>query len=220
MKRFSLSCLLTTLLIFLLFPLSACKSKANYVDYLAEFRSEIYKAEQDGFQVTVFFSSREYPYELDGICATTQDVVEVFFTTPDNTKDYEIYLDDNQTVGGDASYDSAHCRFSYSQSLSPVTAPSVPVTIRFEDTEIKLQANTVKTGNELPMPEIISKLVAQRNELFSSLQNGKTFLGELRVRLTYNDRPYYFVCVTSTSKQTSYFLLDACSGDILAERNG
>ncbi len=205
---------------FSLFSLSGCSKSVNYTDYVSEYRSEIYLAESEGYALSAFFSDREYPYAHDGVCAKKESLVEIYLTVPDNTKEYTISFTstDGTECGGDMSYDSVHARWFYSQSLKAISENSITFTLTFEKENLTLQANSVKTGNEMTMPEVLEKLTEQKQEFFAALSDKNSFLGELCVRLVYNEKCYYFVGVTTAEKKMNCFLVDAYTGEILAER--
>lgn len=207
-------------LLCLLFPLGSCDKTVDYVEYVSEYRSEIYLAESENYSLTVFFSEREYPYAADGLCANKQDLIEIYLTTPDNTKNYDLSFTaaDGKECGGDMSYDSVYGRFFYSQSLPAMTSPSIAFKLTYDETTVTLEAKRVKTGEELTMPEIIGKTIEQKQTLFDGMTKGNSFTGEIGVRLVYNEKCYYYVGVTNAAGLTDCFLLDAYTGNILAER--
>ena len=202
-----------------LFSFGGCDTTVDYSQYVSEYRSEIYIAEQNGYSLSAFFCAREYPYRSDGVCAEKQQTVEVYLTVPDNTKNYGItFTLDGKECGGDMSYDSVHTRFFFSQSAESVPNSTIDFKICFDEESVTLQAKRMREGNELSMPEIIAKLAEARAELFKSMTSGKTFTGELYVRLVYNEKCYYFVAVSTDKGMERCFLLDAQTGEILAER--
>lgn len=219
MKRFLLSLCGAAALATLSFGLGGCSPTPDYVDYVSEYRGEIYCAENEDFTLTAFFGEREYPYAADGVCAAKTPLAEIYMTAPDNTADYTVsFKIGNVTYGGDMSYDSVYARFSYSESVDIVSAPSLTFTVTCEGEQTVLEATTVRTGKEMTMPEIVGKLIEQRPALFTSLTQGGAFGGELCVRLVYNRKCYYFVGVTSADGWSDYFLLDGETGEIRAER--
>lgn len=219
MKRFFLSACAVGATIALSLSLGGCSSTPDYTAYVSEYRAEIYRAETEDFSLVAFFGEREYPYAADGVCAAKSPLMEVYLTAPDNTADYTLsFTIGNATYGGDMSYDSVHARFSYSESVPAVTADGLTFTVVCEGEETVLQAATVKTGKELTMPEIVDKLIEQRPTLFESLTKGNAFDAELCVRLVCNQKCYYFVGVSAAEGWSDYFLLDAESGQICAER--
>ena len=221
MNRLFLSLGCAVALSFSSLSLSSCSTAVDYTEYVSEYRSEIYLAEEEGYSLTAFFSEREYPYCADGVCAKLENLVEVYLTVPDNTKNYELSFTaaDGKECGGDMSYDSVHARFFYSQSMDAISSPDLKFTVTFEENSVTLEAKNVRTGTELTMPEIIGKLAEQKPTLLESLTNGKNFMGELYVRLVYNEKCYYFIGVCTKEGLKNCFLLDACSGTVMAERN-
>lgn len=199
--------------------LGGCAQSPDYARYVSDYRSEIYRGENEELSLTAFFGEREYPYAADGVCAEKAPFAEIYMTAPDNTKDYEVYFTVNgKEYGGDMSYDSVYARFFYSESVEAVSLPSLSFTVVCDGEETVVEAASVKAGNEMTMPAIIDRLVAQRTDLFENLTSGGTFNGELYVRLVYNEKCYWFVGVVSAEEWSDYFLLDAVTGNIMAER--
>lgn len=224
MKRFFLCVATTNFLCLSMLFMSACNSQnVNYCDYVSEYRSEIYRAENEGYALIATFSDREYPYAPDGVCAHKESLVEIYLTAPDNTKNYKISfgLPNGEVCGGDMSFDSVYARFFYSQSLATLDSDTINFTVSDEKdstADVKLEAKRAKEGNELPMSEIITKLAEQKADLFAALTKGNVFSGEITVRLVYNEKCYYYVGVTDANGETNCFLTDAYTGKILAER--
>ncbi len=219
MKRSPLSACGAAALLSLGCVLGGCAQTPDYTQYVSEYRSEIYIAENEGFSLTAFFVEREYPYAADGICAQKESLAEIYMTAPDNTEEYVLSFTVNgEKYGGDMSYDSVYARFSYSESVGAVSLASLAFTISYDGTETVLEASSVKTGNELTMPGIVAKLAEQKPDLFAGLTAGSVFNGELCVRLVWNEKCYWFVGVISADGWADYFLLDAETGEIMAER--
>lgn len=199
--------------------LGGCAAEVDYTEYVSEYRAEIYRAEGDGFALTAFFGEREYPYAADGVCAAKEPLAEIYMTAPDNTADYTLsFTVGNAVCGGDMSFDAAHARFCYSESVECVSAPSLTFTVTYDGQKTVLEAASVRTGKEMTMPEILGKLNEQRPALLSSMTQHDAFDGELCVRLVYNQKCYYFVGVISPAGKSDYFLLDGETGEIRAER--
>lgn len=198
-----------------IFSLSGCSS-LDYADYVSEYRSELLIAESEGYSLTACLTLRETPYAPDGVVGTTSEIIEVFLTVPDNTAEYALsFWADGAEYGGDMSYNSVYSRFEYSRALSAVPTE---FTVRTKENEVTLVASSVKSGNELPMPELIARLATDRQEYFSEKTAGNTFHGEMRVRLLYDGSARFYVEVATAQGTDACFLLDACTGEVLSEK--
>lgn len=206
-----------------LLPLAtACKGvNANYVDYVSEYRGDIFLAETDEFLLTAFFSTREYPYHADGVCAQKQDLAEIYLAVPDNSAGYEISFSVNgKDYGGEMSYDNVYARFSFSQSVPLPEESAIAFTVTSNGGQTTLDAKSVKGGNELTMSALIEKLTEQKKTYFDSLTESGVFYGEIYVRLVFEEKSYYFIRVTEVGGKSAYFLLDGETGNLLAEKMG
>lgn len=222
MTSFRKKTILSICLSALSFPLAltACKAeKIDYTKYVSEYRGDVFLAEEDGYSLVAFFSGREYPYRADGICATKQNLVEVFFTAPDDTEKYEIrFVLGEKTYGGEASYDNVYGRFFYSESALSPEENAIAFSIFKEEREIVLTAKSVKSGKELSMSGITRELEKQKTDYFKSISHGGEFYGEIYIRLVHEEKNYYFIRITETNGKSAYFFCDAETGGIVAER--
>ncbi|MBP5242466.1 MAG: hypothetical protein J6Z36_02105, partial [Clostridia bacterium] len=153
------------------------------------------------------------------VCATPQELVEIYLTAPDNTAEYDVsFTVDGREYGGDMSYDNVYARYFYSRTLAAVSAPTLEITLSQGESQTKtLSAKRVKSGAELPMSAIIEKSVEQRKEFFDEKTVNGEFTGEIYLRLLYEEKCYYYIEVIS-GDSARYFLSDALTGEILAER--
>ena len=58
--------------------------------------------------------------------------------------------------------------------------------------------------------------VEHGKELFASLTDGNIFLGEIYVRLLYDDGCYYYVGVCDRNKKITAYLVDGERGKVIA----
>ena len=77
---------------------------------------------------------------------------------------------------------------------------------------------SVISENTLSANTVLSKLVKNETELFSSLTDKYGFAGEIYMRLIYEDSSYYYVGIIDREQNTYAFLINAENGNILAKR--
>lgn len=212
MKKYLLPLLLLPVLIF---ALSSCSRQIDYTDFVSEYKKEIYFAKDENFTLKCEFSDREYPYAPDGICGAMQHIVQLTLTAQDNTLPYEIYFTVNgKECGGELSYYAPEQCFRFSQEAEIVSIDeSIEFSLAYNDQRTTLSAKRFKTGKEMDLPQLISSFVKQEKELFSENE-----IGELYVRLTGTEKPYYFICVILKDGGMPCFLLDAEHGNVLSKR--
>ncbi len=220
-KRRIVACkLFLFLCLFCLFPLlSGCKQKIEYFRYVSENRSNVFLAENDDFSLKVYSVTREIPYLSDGIPKELSTLTEVRLTAPSGEESYEIeFTVQGKTYGGEIGYDNVRSEYFFSCTLDSSKENIIPFKIKFGDTVVELNAQSVRTQATLTPKAVLSKIRIQEPELFESMTDKYGFKGEIYLRLIYEDAPYYYVGVIGRDKKTYAFLLNAETGKILAKR--
>lgn len=208
----SLGIFLFTLLFFI--PFTACTPHKEYSSLISEARREVYLAEKDGYSLTAYFGEREYPYAADGKAEKRTLYGEIYLTVPDPAAEYALSFSiDGKKYGGEMSFDSVSGQFYFSQSMPTPLSATLEFSIESQEKPLSLTAERVKKGKELSAESAVERLVEQRQDLFNEKD-----VGELYVRLTHYTRSYYFIAVIARTGTVSYFLLDARTGEITAER--
>ena len=198
--------------------LSACNQPLDLTQYVSEYRSNVFVYTQKDFSVKARSVEKEYPYVADGYKGEITHRTEIFITLPKGVESCSVRFSiDGKEYGGDASYDNVKQLFYFSCGANVSSLHTLPLAITFCEEEKQLSLPSVR-GNELTLPQVLDAVFSQEKELLKSLQNGKDFLGELYVRLLYEDAPYFYVGVVDRNCNTTAFLLDGKSGKILAKR--
>ena len=219
MKRFAAKIAFLFLTLPLIFPLVSCSAKTDYADYISEYRSEIYRGDKDGFFVTAYCTAREYPYRDDGVCARMEEVVQLIFSAPENTEEYEIYLSiGGQTFGGDASFDCVEETFSFSCSCPRFSEKEVSVEIRYKKNSLTVPLYSVRSGEEAEISEVVKTVAEEKKEIFSALKTGHGWAGEIRARLVFEEKCFYFLSLVAQNGDRYSCLADATDGRIFAEK--
>lgn len=201
-----------------------CGTQPDLQDYVSEYRSDIYMGTTDEYSVFASYSLREYPYTADGNVGNQSEIFEIVLTAPDNTKTYSV----RYTIGGkeyssELSFDSVRLVHRCSQSLPAPAETEIAFTIAISDdgeTEpITVTAASIKTEKTLSLADLLQKIREAQNERFAALTSGRTFAGELYVRLLYdNDRCFYYVGLIDRNGDTFSMLADSETGEIIATR--
>ena len=206
-------------LLLILFVFCSCKTQIDYFGYVSEFRSNIFLAEKDDFSLRIYAVEKENPYLSDGIKQETSTRTEVYLTAPEGHKDYVLsFTVDGKTYGGDMSYDNVKAEYYYTCTLNIAEQSSIPCVISCKDLTIELNALSVKTETTLSAKHVLESLVTTEEELFSSMTDKYGFVGEIYLRLIFEDAPYYYVGVIDRKGGVNAFLINAQTGKILARR--
>jgi hypothetical protein len=215
-RLFSIFCLAV---FFLVLGFSSCTKEVDYFRYVSENRSNVFLAENEDFSLKVYSLTREIPYLSDGIPKTLSTVTEVRLTAPSGEGAYEIEFSvQGKKYGGEISYDNVKSEYFFSCSLDSSKETSIPFKIKFDDTVVELNANSVRTPSTLSPKKILDIIHSSERELFKSMTDKYGFKGEIYVRLIYEDTPYYYVGLIGRDKTMYAFLVNAQTGKILAKR--
>lgn len=203
---------------FLLF-FCGCKQSVNYFDYVSELRNNIFLAETDGFYLRIFSLTKETPYATDGIPNEKTTVTEIRFTAPDGDKPCTIAFDaDGKEYGGEMSFDNVKGDYYFSCTLDVSKLSALPCRIRYGDTALTLNAESVRNENTLSPEAVLQELQRVESELFKAMTDKYGFTGEIYLRLIYEDSAYYYVGIIDREGKTNAFLLNAQTGKVLAKR--
>ena len=199
--------------------LSSCNKPLDLTEYVSEYRSNVFIHNDKDFSVKARSVEKEYPYVADGYKGELTHRTEIVITLPKGVEACSVRFSvDGKEYGGDASYDNVKQQFYFSCGANVSALHTLPLALTFCEEEKQLSLPSVR-GNELTLQKAIDAVFSQEKELLKSLQNGKDFLGEIYVRLLYEDAPYFYVGVVDRNGNTTAFLLDGKSGKILAKRS-
>lgn len=213
--RFLLAlCLLCPALI-----LCGCGKTPDPIDYVSEYRSNVFVYSGQDFSVKAHAVTREYPYVADGYKCEMSVRAELFICAPAETESCIVYfVAGGEKYGGDASYDSVKNQFYFSCSADLSKETSLLVSLNFDGKETEITAPSVKTSDVMDLSKVLATLFEVEKDLLASVTSKGELICELYVRLLYEDAPYYYVGVVDRKGNVSSFLLDGKTGKILAKR--
>ncbi len=206
-----------------LFALCFCwgckKKQIDYFSYVSEVRSNILTAQTEDYSLRIYAVEKEYPYSTDGIKRDTSVRTEVYLTAPSGDKTIEItFWVEGVSYGGEMSYDNVKAEYYYSCGLDISALSNVECTLHFGEESLTLCAQSVKTESTLSPRAVLQKLVDAEGEFFASLTDEYGFVGEIYLRLLYEDFPYYYIGIIERNGDITAFLLNGETGKILAKR--
>lgn len=198
---------------------ASCAKTKDYFDYVSEYRQNVLLAANGDNLLKIYASNKEYPYKADGIKRPTSTVCEFFFYAPSGENNYVLSFHyDGKTHGGDLSYDSVKKYYYYSCSLDLSQCKSLSVDVFAGEQKQTYNAATVLTESTLSAKNVLSSLANKESELFSSLLQKGEFLGEIYLRVLYEERVYYYVGIISQTGKITAFLVDGETGNVIAKR--
>ena len=196
-----------------------CKKSPTLTDYVSEYRNNLFLYECDTFLVKAQNVEKEHPYVADGYKGEMTHRAELFITPSTAVQSCQVFfIAGGIEHRGEASYDTVKKHFYYSCAADLSQAQSFPLRIQLDETEYEITLTSIKEEGMLDLNQLLTHLFGSETELASALINGKEFLGELYVRLLYENAPYFYVGVIDRSGNVSAFLMDGKTGKILAKR--
>ena len=219
LKRFFSTLLCMLILLLSLGSLCSCNKTPDLTDYISEHRNNLFLYSGDGFFVKAQNTIKEHPYVADGYKGELTHRAELFITAPVDIKNCLVtFITDGIEHHGEASYDNVKRHFYYSCAADLSETESLPLRISFDGAEREITLASVKKETLLQPAELLNKLFSEEADLFKALRHGKEFLGELYIRLLYENAPYFYVGVVDRSGNITAFLMDGKTGKILAKR--
>ena len=196
-------------------PLTACNAQTDYTQYISEKRSEIYLYKDDVTEITINCVSREQPYNSDGICGNMCDLVEIFVKLTPTPDSVEISL---EGYSGEMNYEAVNARFTASYTSPAFMREGIDVVIKADGNEKHYTVLSVLDSGVLSCEQALRCAVEHDRELFTSLTRKRDFVGEIYVRLLYDEGCYYYVGVCDRDKNITAYLLDGGIGKVIATK--
>ena len=204
-----------------LFPFSACskRKEIDYFDSVSECRSNILLAQTQDFSLRVYAVAKEYPYAADGVANDVTTRAEFYLSAPSGDKECTLSFSiDGEDYGGDISYDSVKAEYYYSCSVDISSVKELACIIVYGEQEISLTAKSVVDDNTYTPKKALQTLIDAEKSLFDEWTDDYGFIGEIYIRLIYEDAPYYYIGLMDRNGKIVAFLMNAQTGKVLAKR--
>ena len=195
--------------------LPSCNKNVDYYNYVSENRREIYLCKEDGYELKIFCSDRETPYSADGVKGNMTTVCEVYYKCNASPSCVVCEVAGNC---GEMNYMSVTNSFYLSVSGNLQGEESVTVKLTVDGKESEIVTKNVFENGTIDWKSALDSVIEYDGERFANLTQRNMFLGEIGVRLLYDDGCYYYVSVCDRDKQIKAYLVDGKSGRIITER--
>ena len=192
-----------------------CGKKVDYSNFVSERRSNIYLYSNDGLEIKIYLSERETPYSTDGIRGDISPFTEIFVTLPKTHDEVEISVAD---INGQMNYKSVENCYYLSLSGGNISGESVSVTLTCDGESAEYSAVSVLYDGVISCDDALKCVIDHDGELFETLTQRDIFLGEIFVRLLFDEGCYYYVGVCDREKKISAYLVDGERGTIIATK--
>ncbi|MCH5147814.1 MAG: hypothetical protein J1G05_00435 [Clostridiales bacterium] len=207
--------LFTAGLLIAAFALAGCTKSIRYSDYISEKRTDIYLYAGDDTQIKIYCSQREQPYAADGIKGDVSDFIEIFVSLPKNPETLEV---DVEGLGGEMNYRAVENDYYLSFTAKPFEEGSIAVKLDCDGKASEYTVQSVKSGALITCEQALNCVIDHDKSLFSSLTDGNIFVGEIYVRLLYDNGCYYYVGVCDREKNMNAYLVDGERGKIITSK--
>lgn len=193
----------------------ACGSRVNYSDYISENRTDVFVYADDELSFKIHCSERETPYVSDGIKGKTQSVIEVYLKCDDCPSSVKMSAGG---YSGEMNYLAVSESFYLSFSGEAFKEEKVEVRLSTDGKERTFFAVSVRHDGLIPPEQALKCVTEYDAKLFESLTEGQHFLGEIYLRLLYDDGCFYYVGVCDRDGEINAYLVNGENGRIIATR--
>lgn len=196
--------------------LAGCKKKqVNYADYISELRHDVYLYSDDGTEIKIYRTAKETPYSADGYKGEITELTEIFVKVERGAKEVEIDVGGD---GGEMNYNAVENDYYLSFTGGEFEKNSCVVTLTVDKNEREYTLTNVLYGGVMDGKSALGCALEYDGETFAALTENGAFLGEIFIRLLYDDGCYYYVGVCDRNKNISAYLVDGVQGKIIASR--
>lgn len=210
--------LIAFLLPLTLLAAASCGGGYDYSAHLSEVKRDIFRAETEGFVLTLSCVEREHSYASDGIRCPLSRLMEAVLVPKDGAEaDYAVFIE-GLSWGGEMSKRTVESDWFFSESTESFPEKSVSLRLEKDGESSTVLATSVKNEGTMSAEEALKIAVAHEKDAVKRLTEGGVFQGEFRVRLLRRDVNYYYVGIVSKKGETISLLLGAESGEVLARR--
>ena len=218
-----LFCGLVTLVILLSIPLFlySCNGKVDYLSYVSELRKDIFIGVKDNFTVIVYSGFKESPAIPNG--KKEQTALTLTFKIMQKEE-----IDSPLTIKftlGDKSYQKELAFNPVKSTLcaevevTSLPEKSIDVQIFEGENSTLISATSKLNENTISYSKALESAVNKSQEFLQKNSTKNTFNGEIIIRLLCeNERNYYYVSIISENKEKLSYLINATSGEIIAQK--
>lgn len=195
--------------------LSGCAKSVDYLTYVSEKRTDIYSYSNDGLEINIYLSEKETPYFADGIKGNVSVLTEIFVKLPKTEEQVSVSVG---AISGQMNYRAVENDYYLSVSDGSIQGESAEVTLTRGGESKAYSAMNVKHGGVISCDDAVKCVTEHDKELFASMTENNIFLGEIFVRLIYDEGCYYYVGVCNRDKKINAYLVDGERGKIIATK--
>lgn len=186
-------------------------------DYISEIRYDTFAYSDDNLSIKANFIEREQPLKCDGIKGEMQKTVEVEIAFANNPEKVDLAFLDKS---GEMSYQSVENKFVFSCSQEKIDAKNFEITLNYSDKSDTYTLISVIDANILTPNAALDCVREFDAGTIDRLIDGNSFLGEIYVRLIFDEECFYYVGICDRSGNITAYLLNAETGRVIATKGG
>lgn len=186
-------------------------------DYISEIRYDTFTYSDDNLSIKANFIEREQPLKCDGIKGEMHKTCEVEITFTTNPEKVDLAFLDKS---GEMSYQSVENKYIFSCSQEKIDAKNFEITLNYTDKSDTYTLISVIDGNILTPSAALDCVREFDAATVDSLIDGNSFLGEIYVRLIFDEECFYYVGICDRSGNITAYLLNAATGRVIATKGG
>lgn len=195
--------------------LGACKREINYFDCASEIRQDVYLYADDDLQFKIYVGERETPYLTDGIKGEMNGIVEAYLTI--SNCDQEVWLE-MESFKGQMNYQAVTKNFYLNFAGDGFESEKVKVKLTLDGKVKEFCAESVLYDGVIDCKTAVDSVAEYAKDKFAQMCASGEFLGEIYVRLLFDEKCYYYVGVCDSLGKISAYLVDGETAKIIAER--
>lgn len=216
MRKFVFAALLCSAAVAAATFAGGCKKSVNYGDYVSEKRYDTYAYGDDNVDIKINLYMREAPFCADGIKGKVEFTGEICVTLPQTYELVEVEFCGNY---GEMNYSAVEN--NYTLDFCEWNADGkCDVTITADGTKNVYQTESVLYEGVIGCERALDCVTEKNADYFKRLCDGDVFLGEIFIRLLYDEGCYYYVGVCDRQGAVKAFLVDGEQGKIIATHDG
>ena len=195
--------------------LAGCKKNVNYLDYVSEKRTDIYLYSDDKLEIKIYLSEKETPFCADGIKGAMGELTEIYVTLPENHEEVSVSAG---SIEGEMNYRAVENCYYLRLPDGKISGESAEVTLTYGGESHTYSAVSVLYDGVIGCDGAVNCVIDRETELFRTLTENNVFLGEIYVRLLYDEGCYYYVGVCDRNNKINAYLVDGERGKVIASK--
>lgn len=205
----------------MLFVTSSCKSEVDLTAYVSQLRENVYACEVDGVKISVYSERRESPFIADSYVGKLKNILIVKIDAPTIVDDAKISISyDDISANGTFDYNPIGAKYT-----TVIEVEKLPTKQEFngvfmvgeKQTEV-LFKSTVASGS-ISSKDAINSVKKYDSKTINNLFNSDRVEAEIHIRIMPGgERNYYYVGLVTKDGNTTAYLVDGTSGEVLAKK--